>query len=53
MKMKVSDFTIEHVQLICDIINRGNQCEVKKERENIVIVEIKRNALKKSPIQED
>ena len=50
-KLKVIDFTPEHLATICDIINRGNQAEVKKERENVVIVEIKRSALIKSPIE--
>lgn len=51
-KVKPSDFTVNHLNTICDIINHGNQVEVKKERENIVIVEIKRSALVKSPIEE-
>jgi len=51
-KMKVSDITIDHLKTICEIINRGNQCEIKKERENFVVVEIKRTALIKSPIEE-
>ena len=50
MKLKTTDFSAEHLSLICDIINRGNQVEIKKERENIVIVEIRRSALIKSPI---
>ena len=50
MKLKTTDFSAEHLNLICDIINRGNQVEIKKERENIVIVEIRRTALVKSPI---
>ena len=50
--MKINPLTLsqEEVKLITDILNRGNQCEIKRERENIVIVEIKRNALAKKPI---
>ncbi len=50
MKIKVNDFTLDMVGQICEILNRGNQCEIKKERENIVVVEIKRTALSKNPI---
>lgn len=49
-KLKIEDFTENHLEVICEIINRGNQAEIKKERENVVIVEIKRSALIKSPI---
>ena len=52
MKLKTTDFSADHLNLICDIINRGNQVEIKKERENIVIVEIRRTALVKSPIDQ-
>ena len=50
--IKVSDFSLEMVKQVCDILNKGNQCELKKERENIVIVEIKRKAFSKNPIKE-
>ena len=40
----------EDIEIITNILNRGNQCEIKKERENVVIVEIKRSALIKKPI---
>ena len=50
-KVKVKDFTMEMVQKMCDIINRGNQLEVKRERDNIVIIEIERHALSKNPIE--
>ena len=51
-KLKIEDFTENHLEVICEIINRGNQAEIKKERENVVIVEIKRSALIKSPIDQ-
>lgn len=52
-KVKPSDFTTSHLDTISSILNKGNQAEVKRERDNIVIVEIKRTALEKSPIEED
>lgn len=51
-KVKVLDFDIETVRTMCDILNRGNQVEVKRERDNLVVVEIKRTALVKSPIKD-
>ena len=48
---KVKDFTMDMIIQICEILNRGNQVEVKRERDNIVIVEIERHALSKNPIQ--
>lgn len=50
--MKINPLTLSQrdVETITDILSRGNTCEVKKERENIVIVEIKRCALVKKPI---
>lgn len=50
-KIKVTDITIDMAKQICDILNRGNQVEVKRERDNIVIVEIDRHALSKNQIQ--
>lgn len=52
-KLKVKDISLDHLTMICNIINRGNQAEIKRERDNIVVVEIKRTALAKSPIEED
>ena len=51
MKINPSTISREDVEMITDILSRGNTCEVKKERENVVIVEIKRSALIKKPIQ--
>lgn len=51
MKINPSTLSQEDVAMITDILSRGNTCEVKKERENVVIVEIKRSALVKKPIQ--
>lgn len=51
-KCKPSDFSPQALEIMCDIINRGNQVEVKRERDNLVVVEIKRTALIKSPIKD-
>lgn len=50
--MKINPITLSHadIETIVNILNRGNQCEVKKERDTVVIVEIKRNAVVKKPI---
>ncbi len=52
--MKINQATLnnEDIETIIHILNRGNQCEIKKERDNIVIVEIKRCAIAKKPIVE-
>ena len=53
-KVKVVDFaSAETMTIICDILNKGNQVEIKRERENIVIVEIERHAKIKLPIQQN
>ena len=49
--LKVKDFTPQMIVEICEIINRGNQCEIKRERSNIVIVEIERHVLSKNPTE--
>ena len=50
--VKVSDFSLEMVKEICEIINKGYQCEVKRERDCIVIVEVRRKAFIKNPIKQ-
>lgn len=42
--MKVTSISPSINQVIIDILNRGNQVEIKCERENIVVVEIRRQA---------
>ena len=51
-KLKVRDITLDQLEMVCNIINRGNTAELKRERENLVVVEIKRTALIKSPIED-
>ena len=41
----------EVIETIKKIIKRGNVAEVKKEKENIVVVEIKRKVNIKRPLQ--
>ena len=53
MKIKPTTLNNEDIETITRILNRGNQCEIKKERDSVVIVEIKRYALLKKPIIED
>mgnify|MGYP000884848744 CR=1 FL=1 len=50
-KAKALDFSPETMIQLCEILNRGNQAEVKKEKDNIVVVEINRHARIKTPIQ--
>lgn len=38
------------VEIIESILKRGNTVEIKRERENVVIVEIQRKARIKTPI---
>ena len=51
-KCKVTDFSLDILKTMCEIINRGNQVELKAERENLVVVEIRRKALIKSPVED-
>ena len=50
--MKINPITLssKDIETIVGILNRGNQCEIKQERDNVVIVEIKRHAIIKTPI---
>ena len=50
MRINPSTLSQADIELITEILSRGNTCEVKRERENVVIVEIKRSAMIKKPI---
>lgn len=52
--MKISSVTLSKsdMETITNILNRGNQVEIKKEKENVVIIEIKRYVADKRPIIE-
>ena len=43
-------FTPEMLDAILQIIKRGNTAEIKKERDNLVVVEIDRKVKVKTPI---
>ena len=54
-KVKVTDFTLEMIKQMCEILNVGqhsHQCLIKVERDNIVIVDIDRHAVSKNPIKQ-
>ena len=50
--IKVKDFSLQDIQTICEILNKGHEVHIKKERENIVIVEEYRKVRVKTPISE-
>lgn len=50
MKAKVEDITIELAKNIVDILNKGNSVEVKKVKDEIVVVELQRKVRIKSAI---
>lgn len=55
-KVKVTDFTLEMIKQVCEILNVGqhsHQCLIKIEREHIVIVDIDRHAVSKNPIEQE
>ena len=43
-KINKSDISINVISVIVEILNRGHTCEVKKEKNNIVVVELRRKA---------
>ena len=50
-RIKAQDFTLEFVQKICDSINHGYSVEIKREGNDLVIVEMRRNVVGKKPIE--
>jgi len=52
MKIQKSDIDINVITSIVDIINKGLSAEVKREKNNIVVVELKRKAIIKSQVKE-
>lgn len=49
-KLRRSDISDEDLNRVCEIVNRGNTAEFKKERDNLVIVEVRRKAHVKKPV---
>lgn len=45
-----SDFTPTMIDEMCDIINRGNEVIVKRERDKVVIIDVKRKCLSKNEL---
>ena len=52
--MKINPITLDKndIETITNILNRGNQVEMKREKDNVVIIEIKRFVATKKPIIE-
>ena len=48
--MRVSDFTLEMAKQVCEILNRGNEVHIKRERDKVVIIELKRKVISKNDI---
>lgn len=54
LKVKQADFlNADVIKAITDILNKGNQAEVKREKDQVVVVEVKRKALSKTEIIKD
>lgn len=51
--VKVNDFTPEHIQTICDIVNKGHEVHIKTEKggKSVAIVEERRKLRKKIPTE--
>ena len=50
MVIKPNDFTPSMINEMCDIINRGNEVIVKRERDKVVIIDVKRKCLSKNEL---
>lgn len=48
--MRVCDFNVKMAEQICEAINRGNEVHIKRERDKVVIIEVKRKCLSKNDI---
>ena len=51
--VKIKDFNIEAIQVICDALNRGHEIHIKKERNSVCIVEEYRKLRSKNACDED
>lgn len=51
-KSKPSDFASPMIEQICEILNKGNEVHIKREKDNIVIVKVKRECISKNEIKE-
>lgn len=50
MKVSINDITLPMQQEICEILNKGNEVHIKREKDNIAIIELKRKCISKNPI---
>ena len=48
--VKPSDFSPSMINEMCDIINHGDEVIVKRERDKVVIIEVKRKCLSKNEL---
>lgn len=53
MPVKVKDFSLQEVQTVCEILNKGHEVHIKRERNNVVIVEEHRKVRSKTPISDE
>ena len=51
--VKVKDFSLQDIQVICEALNKGHEVHIKKERSSVVIVEEYRKVRSKLPISEE
>ncbi|MBO4541652.1 MAG: hypothetical protein J5725_00570 [Bacteroidales bacterium] len=51
--IKVKDFSMQDIQVVCEILNKGHEVHIKRERNNVVIVEEHRKVRAKMPISND
>lgn len=51
--VKVKDFSLQDIQVICEALNKGHEVHIKKERNSVVIVEEHRKLRSKLPISND
>lgn len=52
MQVKIKDFSLNDINIICEILNKGNEVHIKRERDKVVIVEEYRKARVKMPISD-
>lgn len=53
MAVKVKDFSLEDIQIICNALNKGHEVHIKKERNCVCIVEEYRKLRKKNTCDEN
>ena len=53
LKIAINDISLPMQQEICEILNRGNEVHIKRERDKIAVIELKRKCISKNPISND